>query len=134
MRASLNLRQKLHLAARIWGWSLLVRVASLIRPLPWVIRWMSAGKSRAPRQALMPRRLGQVVRRVLTVAGRPPRCLVAAMVAFRLLRVEGHPVELVIGLPEQPQDKEAHAWLELDGIDIGPPPGRGSHVELARYG
>jgi hypothetical protein len=24
--------------------------------------------------------------------------------------------------------------VEVGGIDVGPPPGRGSHVELARYG
>lgn len=41
---------------------------------------------------------------------------------------------LVIGLPEEPVDERAHAWVELEGRDVGPPPGRGNHVELARYG
>ena len=41
--------------------------------------------------------------------------------------------ELVIGLPREPKDKDAHAWVELHGMDVGPPPGRGLHEELARY-
>ena len=69
----------------------------------------------------------------MTVRGTPPRCLIAALVAFRLDRAEGHLVEIVIGLPMQPVDKDAHAWLEIDGHDVGPPPGRYGHVELARY-
>jgi hypothetical protein len=56
------------------------------------------------------------------------------MVLYRLLREQGDDVQLVIGLPLEPRDKDAHAWVEMDGHDVGPPPGRGKHVELARYG
>ena len=52
---------------------------------------------------------------------------------YRLLRRQGDPAELVIGLPASPRDKDAHAWVELDGRDVGPFPGRNGHVELARY-
>ena len=52
---------------------------------------------------------------------------------FRLLRAQGEEPELVIGLPLEPRDRDAHAWIELAGRDVGPPPGKGRHVELARY-
>jgi hypothetical protein len=39
----------------------------------------------------------------------------------------------VIGLPSSPTDKDAHAWVEVRGIDIGPAPGRLGHAELVRY-
>ncbi len=42
---------------------------------------------------------------------------------YRLLREQGDAAELVIGLPKNPADKSAHAWVELDGVDVGPPPG-----------
>ena len=41
-------------------------------------------------------------------------------------------MELVIGLPEQAKDERAHAWVELEGRDVGPPPGRAGHLEMAR--
>ena len=52
---------------------------------------------------------------------------------YRLLREQGDEPELVIGLPQTAADKDAHAWVELDGVDVGPPPGRGTHEELARF-
>ena len=61
------------------------------------------------------------------------RCLFTSMVLFRMLRDQGDDAELVIGLPLEPKDKDAHAWVELGGRDVGPPPGRGRHEELARY-
>jgi hypothetical protein len=54
-------------------------------------------------------------------------------VLFRLLRAQGDPAELVIGLPHEPRDEEAHAWVEIQRVDVGPPPGKGSHEELARF-
>jgi Transglutaminase-like superfamily len=73
------------------------------------------------------------VDRALHIGARRPSCLVSALILFRLLREQGDPAELVIGLPEDAGTKEAHAWVELDGRDVGPPPGRGHHVALARY-
>jgi Transglutaminase-like superfamily len=58
--------------------------------------------------------------------------LINALVLYRLLREQGDPVELVIGLPEQAADERAHAWVELEGRDVGPPPGRAGHSEMAR--
>jgi hypothetical protein len=53
---------------------------------------------------------------------------------FRILREQGDEPVLVIGLPEDAENHIAHAWIELGGRDVGPPPGRGDHQELARYG
>jgi hypothetical protein len=47
---------------------------------------------------------------------------------------QGQSAEVVIGLPQEPLDNKAHAWVEIDGVDVGPPPGRQGHEELARYG
>jgi hypothetical protein len=55
-------------------------------------------------------------------------------VLFTLLRRRGSQAELVIGLPENASTHEAHAWVELDGRDVGPPPGQNGHVQLARFG
>ena len=57
----------------------------------------------------------------------------SALVLYRLLREQGDEPELVIGLPQTAADKDAHAWVELGGVDVGPPPGRGTHEELARF-
>jgi hypothetical protein len=83
--------------------------------------------------AAKPERLGRLVTRVLAIGPWRARCLHTSFVLFAMLHGRGDPAELVIGLPERPETKDAHAWVELDGRDVGPPPGRGSHVELARY-
>lgn len=83
---------------------------------------------------LAPRRLGEIVRRVLRVGPGPPRCLVLSLVFYRLLRRQGTSAELLIGLPHEAESHEAHAWVEVDGEDVGPPPGRLGHSALARYG
>jgi hypothetical protein len=81
-----------------------------------------------------PRRLGRIVSRCLSFGPLRARCLYQALVLMRLLRDQGIRSQLVIGLPIAAIDKDAHAWIEIDGVDVGPPPGRGSHEELARYG
>lgn len=125
-------QQKIALAARIWVHAMAVHVLLRTQPLPKVIS-LSVAKSPLLTYGTDAVRLGQIVRRVLTVFGRPPRCLIAALVAHRILRAGGYNVELVIGLPRDATDKDAHAWLELGGRDIGPPPGQSGHIELARY-
>ena len=80
-----------------------------------------------------PDRLGRIVHRVLRLGPYRPRCLVSSLVVFRLLRREGVDAELVIGLPTQARTKDAHSWIEVDGKDVGPPPGRGTQIELVRY-
>jgi hypothetical protein len=62
-----------------------------------------------------------------------PRCLSLALVHYRLLTEQGLEPALVIGLPEGSASKDAHAWVEVSGIDVGPPPGGGGRTPLARY-
>lgn len=76
----------------------------------------------------------KAIHRVLRIGGRRPRCLPSALVMFDLLRSEGTFAELVIGLPSNATNQIAHAWVEVDGRDVGPPPGRHEHGEFARYG
>ncbi len=128
----LSAKAKLVLALRIWGLFLATYAAVKRRPLPQVIgRLGHVGE--ATLDQVEPRRLGKIVRQVLRLGPWSPRCLFNALVLYRLLRLQGDRPELVIGLPLEPRDKDAHAWVELGGLDVGPPPGRAGHQELARY-
>jgi hypothetical protein len=122
----------LALAGRIWLTYL--RVVALLRrqPLHGVIDALGS-PSRRPQAPDMATRYSRAVHRVLRLGDRRPRCLPSALVLFRLLRAGNIAAELVIGLPATPTSPIAHAWVELDGNDIGPPPGRHHHEELARY-
>lgn len=121
--------EKLALAARIWSTYAAVRYRLRREPLPQLVAHLSReGRRRRRYEAAG---LARAVDRTLG-PGRPT-CLLSALVLFRLLRQQADPAELVIGLPDEATDQEAHAWVELDGIDVGPPPGRGHHVPLARF-
>lgn len=129
---SLPLHAKAALAVRIWA--LLARVLVGLRrePLPaFVARLGETGSPRRERHSAA--KLSHAVDRSLRIGSRRPRCLVNALVLYRLLREQDEAPELVIGLPAQPTDKDAHAWVELGGVDVGPPPGRSGHEELARF-
>jgi len=80
-----------------------------------------------------PRQLGRSVVRALRVGRLQPRCLTLALIHMSLLNDNGTPGQLVIGLPDEARSPRAHAWIEIDGVDIGPPPGRHGHQELVRY-
>lgn len=128
----LPLRAKAGLALRIWVLFARVLVGLRREPLPAYV----ARLGRPPvedGERLAPERLSRAVDRSLRVGGRRPRCLVNALVLYRLLREQGDAAELVLGLPARPVDKDAHAWVELGGVDVGPPPGRSGHEELARF-
>jgi hypothetical protein len=102
------------------------------RGLPETVAALGTGRSVYYR--VDARRLGRIIHRVLSVGDRRARCLINSLVALKLLKEQGNDPELVIGLPESPEGVFAHAWIELDGEDVGPPPGRGRHEELIRYG
>jgi hypothetical protein len=125
-------RHRWILLFRMWrAWAAVV--ARRRQPLPELV----AGLARTPRSRpslVEPVRLGRLVWRRLRLGPWEPVCLPRALVLYRMLREEGRPAEIVIGLPTSARSKDAHAWVELDGVDVGPPPGRHSHVELARYG
>jgi Transglutaminase-like superfamily len=104
------------------------------RSLPEMTRRLSVPRRRASHVHCYPaRRVSAVADRALRSTPYQPRCVLRALVVFSLLHRQGDQPELVIGLPLQAADKDAHAWLEIGGIDVGPPPGRSDHVELARY-
>ena len=119
----------------VWCWLQVGLVSLTLRrkPLPEAVRHLGAPARPSGRPRLAPRRLGSMVGRAFLVGPYQPRCLLRALVLFRELRRQGDPAELVIGLPRELVDKEAHAWVEIDGVDVGPPPGRGPHEPLARY-
>lgn len=77
--------------------------------------------------------LGNQIYRALSVGRFQPRCLTLAMTHFTLLSRLGLNPSLVIGLP-RPDTSDAHAWVEVGGRDVGPPPGRDGSKELARFG
>jgi Transglutaminase-like superfamily len=80
-----------------------------------------------------PRQLAWAIDRTLRIGSRRPRCIFNALVMYRLLREQGDDAVLVIGLPKQAITKDAHAWVELAGTDVGPPPGRAGHEPMARF-
>jgi hypothetical protein len=132
-RGPLPLSTKARLAARIGGTFVLVHWRLRRAPLPAVVE--SFGHPNGQRLTRVEaRRLSRIVHGTLHLGPLRPRCLINALVLFRLLRAQGDPAELVIGLPHEPREKEAHAWVELERVDVGPPPGKGSHEELARFG
>ncbi len=128
-----RLRRKIAMALHIWFSYLVVRAGLRRWPLPELVCRIIASKP-TKRSGLSARRLGVLVVRALHIGRYRARCLAGSLVLFRLLRQEGVTAQLVIGLPERPTDQQAHAWVEVDEADVGPPPGRNGHVELARYG
>ena len=128
----LGIPARLGLAVRIWTAFVRVRLTTRAHPLPVAVTRLGAA-GRPPRYRIAPRRLGSIVSRVLRFGPWRARCLWTALVLYGLLRDQGDEAELVIGLPLEPKDFDAHAWVEIDGKDVGPPPGRARHEELARY-
>jgi hypothetical protein len=125
--------RKASLFVRIWTWFAILTVLLRLRQLPDLVRELSVTAPPA-RSPMPPRRLGRAVWRALSIAGYRPRCLTASLVFYRLLNESGQSAELVLGLPVEASNNKAHAWVEIDGIDFGPPPGKAGHEELARYG
>jgi len=123
---------RLGLALRVVsGWA---TVSALVRihPLPKLADRLSRPRRRR-RRRLAPGILSRAVDRRLRIGRYRPRCLIGALVLYRLLRAQGDPAVLVIGLSEAGDGPDAHAWVELGGADAGPPPGRAGHVAMARF-
>jgi len=128
----LTLWGKARLAARIWARFLVVVVDLRRRQLPDLVAELARTNGRASGDRYRPATLSNAIYRSLHLGKHRPRCLVNALVLFRLLREQGDPAELVIGLKPDARDQRAHAWVELDGSDVGPPPGQFGHEEMAR--
>lgn len=123
---------KARLALRTYLWLGVVHVELRRRPLPQVVERLRTVDRVRPYR-IPAGRVGRGVARLLQVGPIRSRCLVMSLVHFRLLREQGDEPELVIGMEPIARSKDAHAWLEIDGRDVGPPPGRGQHRELVRY-
>lgn len=130
----LPLRRKLHVAWRVWRWFVVIQLR-LLRPppLPLLVEDLLRVPSTS-RYAISPHRLGRTVHKVLRMGPYRPRCLVTSLIFLRLLSEQGAQPVLVIGLPPQAVNQDAHAWIELEGVEVGPPPGSAGHTELARFG
>jgi Transglutaminase-like superfamily len=122
---------KAALALRVWRSYVVVMLSVKRTPLARLTRGLGRNGGGATRRP--PELLSHAVGRSLRIGRHQPRCLVTSLVLFKLLREQGDDPELVIGLPEHAVDHLAHAWIELEGRDVGPPPGQGRHVPLARY-
>jgi hypothetical protein len=128
----LPLRRRLRLALRIIRTYAVVRRRVAREPLPQLTA--DLGATAHPSQPrIPPRQLAWAIDRTLRVGSRRPRCIFNALVMYRLLHEQGDAAVLVIGLPQTAASKDAHAWVELDGIDVGPPPGRAGHESMARF-
>jgi hypothetical protein len=126
-------RVKISLVFRVCATFVIVHVTLRRYPLPRAVERLGRPRRRS-KYHVPAKRMGNAVVRTLWAGPRKPRCLFSALVLYRLLRAQGDPAEIVIGLPENAKTKDAHAWVEIDGIDVGPPPGQSGHVELTRYG
>lgn len=124
---------KITLALRMWWLALRVKLALLRRPLPTVVDDLVRPPRRLQQDRIDPRQLGAINDRVLRLGAFRPRCLICALVHLRLLRAQGDAAILVIGLPRDKASTDAHAWVELDGVVVGPPPGRKGHQAFVRY-
>jgi hypothetical protein len=128
----LTVTMKARLLLRIWRCFLSVILRDPREPLPHFITRL--GRVPPPPSAgrISPVRLRRAILRALHLGPWRPTCLANALVLYRLLREQGDHAELVIGLPVEAFTHEAHAWVELDGQDLGPFPGH-RHTPLARF-
>ena len=127
------------LVVHIWGTTASMQWRVARTPLPLLVHrlevrgesskgWLSAAGG------LGPVRLGRAIDRWGRFGPWQPRCIVKALVLHTLLCEQGVAACVVVGLPSKARDHRAHAWVECKGADVGPPPGRMGHAELARYG
>jgi hypothetical protein len=128
---SLPTQDKVKLALRVWRTYVRVRRRLRSTDLPTAVSRLGAAHPTVRRYP--PGNLSRAVDRALAPIPGDPTCLVRSLVLFRLLREQGDAAEVVIGLPEKPTSQAAHAWVELAGRDVGPPPGRAGHSQMVRY-
>ena len=129
----LSAGSKFRLALRTWSYFLGTVIETRRHALPDVVAELET-LTDGSKLHVDPRRLGRIVAQVLRIGPWRARCLYTSLVLFRLLREQGDRPVLVIGLPKNATGTRAHAWLELDGLEVGPPPGARGHLALGRFG
>ena len=117
-QARLPLARRVTLAVRIVACYAQVRRRLSREPLPALAASFGAVPVRSG-EPIPARQLGWAIDRTLRIGSRRPRCIFNALVLYRLLREQGDPAVLVVGLPRAAINKDAHAWVELDGIGRG---------------
>ena len=125
---------KAALAARIVRRYAFVRARLFREPLPALAARVGRQNKHGDAHRHSASQLSRAVDRTLRLGSRRPSCLASSLVLYSLLREQGDAAKLAVGLRERPTDKTAHAWVELDGVDVGPPPGSHGHVALAHFG
>ena len=101
-------------------------------PLPALVARYSRTR-RPPRHRYPIHTLRRAVDRLLVLPGRPLRCLPRALVLYSLAVEQDHAPRLIVGLPKLGGSSRAHAWVEIDGVDVGPSPGQDGHEPLVSY-
>jgi Transglutaminase-like superfamily len=124
-------RRRLRTARRVWARLILILWMRRGRQLPGLVDQLARPRQTTPPND--PTRQGLAVYTLLGVGRMRARCLTMSLVHFSLLVDQGFQPELVIGLPPRPINPDAHAWVEIDGVDVGPPPGMMGAEELARF-
>lgn len=119
------------LAVRIVSRFVLVSRLLAKLSLPEVVDALSSREVRHRKED--PGRIRYGIDRLLMRPGFRFRCLPRALVMFTLLVEQGDRPRLLIGLPLEPASTETHAWIELDGHDVGPSPGKSGHEAIASY-
>lgn len=121
---------RLVLLARVWLQYAAVARGLRARGFPGVLE-------RVGRQGVASRYpaplLNRAVSRGLRVGRWQPRCLHRSLVLYSMLREHGEPAELVIGIQPGASSTDAHAWVEVSGVVVGPSPGSLGAAELVRY-
>ena len=100
-------------------------------PLPALVARYSQIKRHPQRYPV--HTLRRAVDRLLVLPGRPLRCLPRALVLYSLAVEQDQDPRLVVGLPKAAGSSRAHAWVEIDGVDVGPSPGQDGHERLVAY-
>lgn len=121
---------RIRLLSRVWWTALGVQVALHRRSLRDVASALAAPAAAERYPTAL---LSRAVSRGLNLGPLQPRCLVRSLVLYRLLWAQGDSAQLIIGLREHPASTDAHAWVELEGRDVGPAPGGRGYRELSRY-
>ena len=122
--------ERVALLLRVWGLAARIQIGLARRPVGEVAEAVGRIGERPAKPVLL---LNRAVSRGLRIGDLQPRCLTRSLVLYALLRAQGEPAELVIGLKAEPGTADAHAWVELRGEDVGPLPGSRGYRAMARY-
>lgn len=130
--SSASFWRKISFATRVWVTAARVQWEMRRRPLPEIVRRLGKVEETSV-LPWGPIHMGEIIARLLTVGPWTARCITLSLVHYHFLAERGLRPSLVIGLPDEPTSQDAHAWVEVGGRDMGPPPGRGRNEPMAKY-